>query len=69
MEAIKLALTEAFLFRKEDAQAIRDAPSPSVPVSEPSWHVRCSGKKTADSIAETIQNKWRKIVNKNKKYI
>lgn len=42
MEVIKLALTEDFLFRKEDTQAIRDALSPSVPVSEPSWHVRYS---------------------------
>lgn len=98
MEAIKLVLTEAFLFRKEDAQAIRDALSLSVPVSEPSWHVRCSidppqfiellgsvdtweilkpaaqafllafggalGKKAADSTAEAIQNKWRRMVKK-----
>ena len=42
MDAIKLVLTEEFLFRKEDVQAIRDALSPSVPVSEPSWHVRYS---------------------------
>ena len=43
MDAIKLTLTEEFfLFRKEDAQAIQDALSPSVPVSKPIGYMQLS---------------------------
>ena len=43
MDAIKLVLTEEFfLFHKEDAQAIRDALSPSVPVSKPIGYMQFS---------------------------
>jgi len=44
MEPVKLVLINfpAFPREKEDAQAIRDALSPSVPVSEPKWHMQRS---------------------------